>query len=473
MLFRNFTILSLSLFLFSSSAFALEPNPANEVLLKQISRGFSNVAKQASPAVVYIESQGHVEQDKKATRKGPYENPFDYFDDDFFNRFFGFNFEQKQPSKNSAVVRGSGFLVSQDGYIVTNNHVVEKAGKVSVTLNNGKKVTATVIGADPKSDLAVIKIDGNGYPTLAFGDSEKLEVGDWAIAIGNPFGLQTSVTVGVVSAKGRNQLHIADFEDFIQTDAAINPGNSGGPLLNVEGDVIGVNTAIVSGSGGYMGIGFAIPSHMAKLIVDQLIKEGQVTRSFLGVTVQEVDGNLGSFYHMKNNQGALVTDVVKGSPADQGGLKQEDIILTYNGIPVENLSVFRNYVSLLTPQSKLKLKVLRDGKEIDINITIAKEPHDAAALKKLGLHVQDLSSDLSKKFGLEENKGIVITRVEPNSPAAEAALKPGVLIMAVNRQKVSTLSELNSVINSATKEGRVLLMVKQGEVIRFVALHFE
>jgi serine protease Do len=473
----KFLTLSLSALLLSTSAFAQQTCHDNESLLKQISKGFSNVAKTATPAVVYIEVQGSEKKEQPITRRGPFESPFDHFNDDFFNRFFGFPFEQKQQKKDSETVRGSGFIVTADGYIVTNNHVVEDANKVNVTLSNGKKLTATVVGTDPKSDLAVIKIEGNDYPYLNFGDSDALEVGDWAIAIGNPFGLQTTVTVGVVSAKGRSQLHIADFEDFIQTDAAINPGNSGGPLLNVESEVIGVNTAIVSGSGGYMGIGFAIPSNMAKQIMNQLIKEGQVTRGFLGVTLQPIDSDLASFYKLKNTQGALVTDIVKGSPADLGGLKQEDIILAYNNVAVENLSAFRNYVSLLAPGSKLKLKVLRDRREIDLHMTIVKLPDEVTgpdtAVKKLGLIVQELTAELSQKLGLLENKGVVITQVTPGSPAAEAALKPGCVIMAINRKKVTTIAEFTAALNDAAKDERVLLMVRQGDVIRFIALHFE
>jgi serine protease Do len=473
---QKFIIPFIAVSFLSTASLSAEP-ASNEALLKQISRGFSNVAKAATPAVVFIESQAAPEQpEKKITRKGPSENPFDYFNDDFLNRFFGFPFERQQPSKNSETVRGSGFFVSQDGFIVTNNHVVEKAQKVSVTLNDGTKMTATVIGTDPKTDLAVIKVEGKGYPFLKLGDSDKLEVGDWAIAIGNPFGLQTSVTVGVVSAKGRNDLHIADFEDFIQTDAAINPGNSGGPLLNVDGEVIGVNTAIVSGSGGYMGIGFAIPSTMANLIVHQLIKEGQVTRGFLGVTLQPIDADLASFYHMKHNQGALVTDVIKGSPADQGGLKQEDIILSYNGIPVDNLSGLRNYVSLLAPGSKLRLRVLRDGKEIELNMIVAQLPNEESAhspLEKLGLRVQELTPEVAQKFGFNEQKGVIISQVEPGSPASDAALKAGGLIMAVNRQKVASITEFNAAISEAAKGGRVLLMVRQGDAVRFVALRFD
>jgi len=472
---KNIFFTSLTALFLFSSAFAQENN---EALLKQISKGFSNVAKSATPAVVYIESQGVEKTQEISTRKTPSENPFDYFNDDFFNRFFGFPFEKKQP-KSSETVRGSGFLISKDGFIVTNNHVVENANKVNVTLQNGDKVVATVIGSDPKTDLAVIKIEGNDYPFLPFGDSDQLEVGDWAIAIGNPFGLQTSLTVGVVSAKGRSQLHIADFEDFIQTDAAINPGNSGGPLLNVEGEVIGVNTAIVSGSGGYMGIGFAIPSNMVKQIVGQLINDGEVTRGFLGVTLQPIDADLATFYKLKKPQGALVTDVVKGSPADLGGLKQEDIIIGYNGFTVENLSGFRNHVSLMQPGSKLKLRVVRDGKEIELSMNIIQQPSDKAApahtnipSQKLGIQVQELTPELSQKLGFVDVQGVVITQVTPGSPAAASAIKPGSLIMAVNRQKISNLAEFSTAIHEAAKEGKVVLMIRQGDAIRIVALRF-
>lgn len=454
-----------------------------ETLLKQISKGFSQVAKKAIPAAVYIESQG-VENQKKTSgqarpKKGPYENPFDYFNDEFFNRFFGFPYEdqQKPNKKSSEMVRGSGFIVSEDGYIVTNNHVVENATKVNVTLHSGKKTTATVIGVDPKTDLAVIKIEEKNLPYLQFGDSDELEVGDWAIAVGNPFGLQASVTVGVVSAKGRNQLHVADFEDFIQTDAAINPGNSGGPLLDVEGRVIGVNTAIVTGSGGYMGIGFAIPSNMAQGIMAQLIKDGSVTRGFLGVTLQPVDSDLATFYKLDSTRGALVADVVKGSPADLAGIKQEDIILSYNGTPVDNLSAFRNQVSLMAPGSKIKLRVNREGKEIDLIVTVTTLPTDVSGpnnpVQKLGLKVQNLNPDIAQQLGYIEDKGVVVTYVEPKSKAEEAALRPGALIMAVNRKKVGSVEEFNAAINEASKQGKVLLMVRQGEAIRFIALSFE
>lgn len=449
-----------------------------EALLKQISKGFSTVAKKATPAVVYIESQAEQKQSPRIEQRKPRsDNPFDYFNDDFFNNFFGYPNRPKKSEPQEKTVRGSGFIVSKDGFIVTNNHVVENAAKVTVTFNSGKKYSATVIGTDPKTDLAVIKIEGDDFPYLSFANSEELEVGDWAIAIGNPFGLQATVTVGVVSAKGRSQLHIADFEDFIQTDAAINPGNSGGPLLDVEGEVIGVNTAIVSGSGGYMGIGFAIPSNMAKQIINQLIDNGEVTRGFLGVTLQPIDEDLADIYGLKSTHGALVTDVIPDSPAAKGGLQQEDIIIGYNGSKVENISAFRNYVALLTPGSKLKLRVMRDGKEKGLNVVISTAPGEVSGpnspVQRLGLSVQELSADLAQKYDLTETKGVVIARVEPGSPAAEAQLRAGSLIIAVNRKKVSSLEEFSLAVQQSQEEGRVLLMVRQGSAVRFVALHFD
>ncbi len=478
---NKFFTFSLSACLLFLTGFAQNEPAANEELLKQISKGFSNVAKAATPAVVYIESQnGPGKTESITSKKSPSENPFDYFTDNFFNRFFGFPFDQKEQkkSKKSENVRGSGFFVTKDGYIVTNNHVVEKASKVNVTLHNGQKFVAKVVGTDPKTDLAVIKIEGNNYPILRFGDSDQLEVGDWAIAIGNPFGLQTTLTVGVVSAKGRNQLHIADFEDFIQTDAAINPGNSGGPLLNVEAEVIGVNTAIVSGSGGYLGIGFAIPSNMAKQIMQQLISQGQVTRGFMGVTLQAVDSDLASVYKLKNAQGAFVTDVVKGSPAELAGLKREDIIIGYNGMPVDSLSSFRNYVALLTPGSLLKLKVIRDGKEVEISVTVTQLTDDKASSaktpdKKLGFQAQEMTAELAQRLNVLESEGVVISSVEPGSAADDAALRAGTVILAVNRKKVSNMAEFLAALEAVSDEECVLLMVRQGGMIRLVALHPE
>jgi serine protease Do len=443
--------------------------------LQNVSNGFVGISKQATPAVVFIESQ--VEQTAQTMRRPnqPMQrDPFDSFQEDFLRHFFHFPF-QSEGSKGD-LSRGSGFIVSKDGYILTNNHVVENANKVMVTLTDGKKLQAKVIGTDPQTDLAVIKIEGKDFPYLELGDSEALEVGEWAIAIGNPFGLQATLTVGVVSAKGRSQLHIADFEDFIQTDAAINPGNSGGPLLNIDGKVIGVNTAIASASGGYMGIGFAIPSSMAKLIMQQLIDKGIVTRGFLGVVLQPIDSDIASFYGLERPYGAMVTEVVENSPAEEAGLNQEDIILSYNGETVENINSFRNAVSLMAPDTKLKLDILRNGKKKTLNVKIRQaenkeEKH--SPVEQLGLSVQELTPEIAKKYGYGQEKGVIISKIIPGSPAEMASLKAGSLILAVNRKKVFTVEEFQKEIAGAKKEGRVLLMVQQGDVARFVALHFD
>lgn len=467
--------------LFASTFIAAKPLngvqiDSNETLLKEVSKGFSRVAKKAIPAVVYIETQVGSEPiitDKNS--KGPHDNPFDYFQDEFFNRFFSLPNERK---KKSEVIRGSGFFVSSEGHILTNYHVVDHGSKIQVTLHDGRKVQATITGSDPKTDLAVIKIEDNNLPFLSFGSSDKLDVGDWVIAVGNPFGLQASVTVGVVSAKGRNQLHITDFEDFIQTDAAINPGNSGGPLLNIEGEVIGINTAIVSGSGGYMGIGFAIPSTMASMIVEQLIKEGSVTRGFLGVTLQPVDSELAKYYKLEEVHGALISEVLKDSPADQAGLKQEDIILAYNNTPVESLSSFRNAVSLMAPGSRLHLKILRDGKTHEVRATISSVPKEnlpvaLATGNKLGIQVQNLSAEIAGKLQYSQNQGVVVTQVRPGSPADIAGIHSGSLILAINRQKISSVAEFHTLMQQAEGEGHLLLMVRQGEAIRFIALQVD
>lgn len=454
---------------------AAHQTPTHNQVLKELASGFTEVAKHARSAVVFIESQISSEKEgpSKKHQRGPQDNPFDHFQDDFFNRFFNFPYPEKS-QKKIETVRGSGFIIRPDGYIVTNYHVVDKADKLSVTLNNGKKIIASIVGTDPKTDLAVIKIDGKDLPYLRFGNSDQLEVGEWAIAVGNPFGLQASVTVGVVSAKGRNQLNITDFDDFLQTDAAINPGNSGGPLLNLEGDVIGINTAIVSGTGGYMGVGFAIPSSMAMIIIDQLIDHGHVIRGFLGVTMQQIDTELASFYKLNKVGGALVTDVIKGSPADKAGLRQEDIILSYNGNWIESINSFRNAVSLMVPGSKLNLEINRDGKTVTIHVVIGSAQDDEKGSSetndssKLGIQVQALTPDLASQLGYGIEKGVLISQIQKNSLAEEVGLKPGNLILAVNRKKVTSIDDYHSALQKAVKEGRVLLMVRQGEVLRFV-----
>ena len=460
----------LALPLLSSKAPAsLNPPPIKESpeveTLKKTSKAFSAVAKKAVPAVVFIESQ--------VVRKEANDNPWNMFNDEFFNRFFGMPQQHDMRQRPTETVRGSGFLVSSKGYILTNNHVVDRADQISVTMGSGKKMQATVIGVDPRSDLAVIKVEEGDYPFLQLGDSDELEVGDWVVAIGNPFGLEASVTVGVVSALGRNQLHLTEFENWIQTDAAINPGNSGGPLLDLDAQVVGINTAIMSASGGYMGIGFAIPSNMAKQIMDQLITNGSVTRAFLGVSLQPIDSALADSFQLEGTHGALITDVAKGSPAEKAGLQRGDIILKYNDTAVDGPGSFRNEVALMKPGTTILLTINRDGKTMVIDVTLGENPDNALAsigdlYDMVGLEVSDLTPELATRLGYVSDSGVVVTRIRPGSPAEQAGMRPGNLIVAVGSQQVATMGDFKKALADSQKQVR--LLVRQGPLFRYVVL---
>src|SRR3990172_2080613 len=346
---------------------------------EQTSKAFTLVAKKAIPAVVFIKVQSSsMDQDDSNYPYG-YQNPFDYFGDDFFNRFFGQPFRGGPQKPLPQMSQGSGFLVSRDGYIMTNAHVVKGADKITVVLNDGKEMDATLIGSDSHTDVAVIKIEGKDLPFIAFGDSDAMDIGEWVIAIGSPFQLEASLTVGVISAKGRQNLRITDLEDFIQTDAAINPGNSGGPLLNLNSEVIGINTAIVSKSGGYMGIGFAIPSNMAKNVMNQIIEKGSVTRGFLGVSLQPVDKDIAAGFNLDKAEGVLISEVIKDSPPEKGGIKQGDIIVEYDGHPVKNPGNLIKAVSFMEPDSTIVLKINRKGKLLTLKIKLGKSSTNIVA----------------------------------------------------------------------------------------------
>jgi serine protease Do len=442
---------------------------------KQTSKAFTAAAKKSIPAVVFIKVQSSTPDQDEGGYPYGYQNPYDFNGDDFFNRFFGMPFHGGPPQKpQPQFSQGSGFLVSADGYILTNAHVVKGADKITAVLNDGREIDATLIGADPQTDIAIIKIEGKQFPFLPMGDSEEIDIGEWVIAIGSPFQLEASVTVGVVSAKGRQNLKITDFEDFIQTDAAINPGNSGGPLLNLEGDVIGINTAIVSRSGGYMGIGFAIPSNMAKNIMAQIIDKGSVTRGFLGVSLQPVDKDIADAFNLPKPEGALISEVIKDSPADKAGLKQGDIIIEYNKIAIKSLQSFRNEISLMNPGSNVNLKVNRKGQILAITVTLGTSNNTLATggnvIQKLGMEIDNLTDDLSKQLGYTQGeKGVVITKIKPGSTAAMAGLRPGFLIQAVNHKKVTNVEEFNEALDQP-ENNRILLLVRQGNVTRFYSI---
>lgn len=447
--------------------------------LRESGRAFRSVAKQVSPAVVYIKSEKTISG--STGRPNPFEGS--PFGDEFFRRFFGQPPQDMNPHRNTpkrhSQGQGSGFIISADGYIMTNNHVVGDADRVTVTLLDGREFTAKTIGTDPPSDVAIIKIDADGLPFLKLGDSDQMEVGDWVLAFGNPFGLSHTLTAGIVSAKGRSGMGLNDYENFIQTDAAINPGNSGGPLVNLDSEVVGMNSAIFSRSGGYMGIGFAIPINMIKNIRNQLMEHGSVTRGRLGVYIQDLTKDLADSFGLDSSKGILVAQVVEGSPAQDAGLQQGDVILQLNGDPVEKVAKFRNQIALTNPGTEVTLTVLRDGKEKQIKVTIGKlettdsgQPVQLGDLPDLGLSLQKLTPDLAEKFGYQDSSGVLVTAVEPDSLADRAGIERGNLIEEVNRKTVTTPKEVDQLIKDSGKKS-VLLLVRSGDASRYLALKLE
>ncbi len=399
---------------------------SNTESAKELSSAFSAAAKAAMPAVVSVKVEKAVEVSsmKFGSARG-FNDPFGLFDDDLLRRFFGDRLppQQQTPRKYREQGQGSGFIISKDGYILTNNHVVGDADKITVELNDGRKFeNAKLTGTVPDSEVALIKIDGHDFPVLPMGNSEKIEIGDWVIAIGNPFGLNGTVTVGVISAVGRSNVHIAAYEDFIQTDAAINPGNSGGPLINLDGQVIGINTAIFSQSGGYMGIGFAIPINMARTIEEQLKKQGRVVRGYLGVLGQDITKDMADLLQLKDGQGVIVAYVEKGSPAEKDGLKSHDILLQMNGKRIESYDSLRHEIAMLPPGNKVEFVIMRDGKTRDIVVTLAerlaelaqsKQPAPQQSQETLGIEVQNLTRDIAQQLGYSLGDGVIVASVVP------------------------------------------------------------
>jgi serine protease Do len=432
--------------------------------LTKINEAMSEVTSAVKPAIVNISST-------KTFEARDFPSPF--FNDPFFRDFFGNqfrNFQQPKERKQSGL--GSGVIVAKDGYILTNNHVVKGADEIKVKLSDKREFKGKIVGTDQKTDLAVIKIAADNLPVIKLGDSDNLKVGETVIAVGNPFGLNQTVTSGIVSAKGRADVGIADYEDFIQTDAAINPGNSGGALVNIKGEVIGINTAIVSSSGGYMGIGFAIPSNMAKVVMDSLLNKGKVVRGWLGVSIQPITLELSKQFGTKDEKGALIGDVVEGSPAEKAGIQAGDIIVEFDGKAVMDPTSLRNSVAVSSPGKAVTLKILRDGKTITVNATVAEQPDLAQnALGTVdnqlkGIQVQNLTPELRKRMELPVRvTGVVVSDIHEDSPA-EGILVRGDIIMQINRRNIKNVKDYETILsNIKASQGVMILIYRNGSAI--------
>lgn len=446
---------------------AAEAVPALPATTIKTPLSFSDLAERVKPAVVNISTS------KTYKGRGGYGAPFggSPFGDDFFDRFFG-DIPRREFKQRSL---GSGFIISNDGYIFTNNHVVEQADKILVKISDGKEYEAKVIGTDANTDIALIKIKpDNSLPVAEIGDSERVKVGEWVIAIGNPFGLEATVTAGIVSAKGR-VIGAGPYDNFIQTDASINPGNSGGPLYNMEGKVIGINTAIVAQG---QGIGFAIPINMAKSILNDLKTKGKVTRGWMGISVQDISDDIASNLNHKNKSGALVSDVFKGDPADKAGIKVGDIITEIDGKPVKDSHDLLLIIAALHVGQKINLKAIRDGREMSFQLTVAERRENVAMETEksgkgpFGIAAQDITPEIARQLGIARD-GVIVTDVENGSPADEVGIQPQDVIVQVNRVKISSMNDFKREITKASAKKSVTLLIKRGRSSFFVALRSE
>jgi serine protease Do len=438
---------------------------------------FVNLAKQFKPIVVNI----YTTQASESRGSQEFSNPFGGGEDDPFNefwrRFFGGPAPRGGPQQRQRSSLGSGFVIDGDGSILTNNHVVENASKILVKLaGDDQEYEAKVIGRDPKTDIAVVKIDAKSKLSWAsLGDSDKLEVGEWVMAIGNPFGLDGTVTSGIVSAKGRHNITQGPYDNFIQTDASINPGNSGGPLINLRGEVIGINTAIFSRSGGNIGIGFAIPINLVKELLPQLRGKGKVTRGYLGVLIQKVTPEIADSLGMEKGYGALVANVSKDGPAEKAGVKVGDVIIEFDGTPIKDSGELPIIVARTPVEKKVRMKVLRDKKEVVLNVAVGELKDQevvASAPEKgeMGLTVQRLTPQMAESLGLEKAEGVVVTSVEPGSAAEDAGIRRGDVILEVDRRAVRSVEDYKKAMAGARKGRGVLFLVRRGESTLFLAL---
>jgi serine protease Do len=432
-------------------------------------QSFADLAEKVNPAVVNISTTTILKVPGNPFRQffGPEEGPFG----DFFHHFFG-NVPDQEMKQQSL---GSGFIIDKDGYILTNNHVVAGAEEIKVKLADGREFKARVVGRDSKTDLALLKISSlfKNLPVLPLGDSDTMRVGDWVLAIGNPFGLGHTVTQGIISATGR-VIGSGPYDDFLQTDAPINPGNSGGPLINLKGEVIGINSAIIATG---QGIGFAIPSNMARNIASQLKEKGKVVRGWIGVTIQSVTSEIAQSFGLKEAKGALVADVVSGGPAEKAGIKRGDIIVAFDGRDIKNSTDLPRIVAETPVGKTVDVGIIRNGKEMTVKMTIEEmtekrmeESRTRRPVSDLGMRVSNITPALRSELGIRDRSGVVVTNVTPGSPADDAGIQPGDVIKEVNHHQITNLNEYDSAMGGAEEGKPVLLLIKRGGQTFYVSI---
>ncbi|MFH1276786.1 MAG: DegQ family serine endoprotease [Candidatus Eisenbacteria bacterium] len=452
-------------------AHAMDPDERAAIgAAKSLGKAFTAVSREVIPAVVTVTSDKVV----RPAQGLPNNDMHDFF------RFFGMPFGEDGGPEMVQRALGSGVIISEDGYIITNSHVVANAKEIAVILSDGEEYGAEVIGTDPKSDVAVIRIEGRNLPYAKLGDSDALEVGEWVLAVGSPFSqnLNHTVTAGIVSAKSRVAVGLADYEDFIQTDAAINPGNSGGALVNLDGEVVGINAAIASRSGGSQGVGFAIPINMVTRIKDALIQDGAVTRGWIGIGIQEVSREIQDALDLPDKNGVLISNVMDDSPAAEAKLERQDVIVSLNGRKVESMRTFRNEIADTPPGSDVRLGILRKGKTIDKTVTLGRLPGEEepapaiarAAGEKLGIDARALDAETRGAYGIERSGGVVVTGVRRGSPAAREGVREGDMIVSLNEQEIESMADYGRAMD-ALEEGEVaLFLVERGGSTFFVGV---
>jgi serine protease Do len=449
-----------------------EETPSAQIPRVQVPN-FADLAQHLNPAVVNISTTQVMKGQRRTMPRLPFPNPFGERDpfEEFFERFFGGESPQREFRRRSL---GSGFIINAEGYIVTNNHVVENASDIKVSLSDKEEYDAKVIGRDSKTDVALIKIEAKkALPTVSLGDSNRLRVGEWVMAIGNPFGLGHTVTTGIVSAKGRI-IGAGPYDDFIQTDASINPGNSGGPLFNMNGEVVGINTAIVATG---QGIGFAIPINVAKDMLVSLREKGRVVRGWLGVQVQRVTPELAKSFGLDRERGALVADVMPDTPAARAGIERGDVIVEFNGRKIEEMNDLPRVVANTPPNTEVPVKLLRKGQERTVQVRVAELKEERVAAggggtleENLGMTVQELTPEIARSLGVSESTGVVVTNVEDGGPADEAGLRRGDILLEVNQKRIQTVQDYRAAIGRVGGPESLLLLVRRGNNVLYVAL---